>query len=330
MDEWKTVSCLSQNQSIVKVWRSAWLLCVHSDELESFPERLHHVVQIKFHVATNHYRVWLARQAVHLLDGDLIDLVVDIQTGQIHTVGGDHVDELVLGAVFAEEHLGVEDLEGVQDGLDHFLVAARKGTGGIEAQAAALLLLEVDVGLALVQTNAHALQLSLEQLPVNVGLGGVQHHQHQISGAGYGNDLTTTPLALGSALDDSGQIQQLDIGTLILNDARNAGQSGELIVCCRNETVKLKCETLLGGVWHALTRLRFRFGQSGQHCGLAHGGKANEGHPGVAALEHIKSVALFALLGWLQQLGAILGQLGLQQAQMVFGGYGRGMKNMQI
>jgi len=120
----------------------------------------------------------LARQAVHLLDGDLIDFVVDIQTRQIHTIGGDHVDELVLGAVLAEQHLGIEDLEGVQDGLDHFLVAAREGTGGVEAQATALLLLEVDVGLALVQPDAHAFQLPFEQLPMDIWLGGVQHHEN--------------------------------------------------------------------------------------------------------------------------------------------------------
>jgi len=165
----------------------------------------------------------LARQAVHLLDGDLIDFVVDIQTGQIHTIGGDNVDELVLGAVLAEQHLGIEDLEGVQDGLDHFLVTARQGTGGIEAQATALLLLEVDVGLALVQPDAHAFQLPFEQLPMNIWLGGVQHHENQVGGTGHSDDLATTPLALGSTLDDSWQIQQLDIGALVLDDARNAG-----------------------------------------------------------------------------------------------------------
>jgi len=85
-------------------------------------------------------------------------------------------------------------------------------------------------------------------------------------------------------------------------------------------------------ICEAHTRLRFRFGQGGQHCGLAHGGKADQSHPGISTFEHIESIAFFALLGRLQQLGAVLGQLRLQQAQMVLGGWGRGSgkENMQI
>lgn len=54
---------------------------------------------------------------------------------------------------------------------------------------------------------------------------------------------------------------------------------------------------------------------------LTHGGKANQRHPGVAGLHDVEALAFGGgRLGGLQQLGPILGQLRLQQAQVVLGG----------
>lgn len=129
----------SQDQSVVKVWRCAWFLGVHSDQAELLPQRLQQIVQVQLHVATDDNAVWLPGQTIHLLDGNLIDLVVHIETGQIDAIGRHHIDELVLRAVFAEQNFGVEDLKRVQNSLHHFLVAPSDGARRVVAQASALL-----------------------------------------------------------------------------------------------------------------------------------------------------------------------------------------------
>ena len=41
--------------------------------------------------------------------------------------------------------------------------------------------------------------------------------------------LSTSSFALGGSFDDSGQVEQLDVGVLVLDDARDAGQRRELV-----------------------------------------------------------------------------------------------------
>ena len=40
-------------------------------------------------------------QSVHLLQGDLVNLVVDVEAGQVLPVALDHVDQLVRSAVLS-------------------------------------------------------------------------------------------------------------------------------------------------------------------------------------------------------------------------------------
>ena len=48
---------------------------------------------------------------------------------------------------------------------------------------------------------------------------------------GSRNNLTTTTLTLGRTLDDTGQIQNLDLGTAVLQHTGNGSQSGERVGC---------------------------------------------------------------------------------------------------
>uniref|UniRef100_A0A182U889 Uncharacterized protein n=1 Tax=Anopheles melas TaxID=34690 RepID=A0A182U889_9DIPT len=203
------LNCAASNQTIVKVGRCARFLRVHADQLQVFPQHLQQVVQVEVHIAAHHHRERLAGQPVHLLDRDLVDLVVHVDARQIDPVAGDHVDELVLRAVLPEQDLRVENLERVQYRLYHLFVAPGQRAGRVKADPAPLLDLEVDVGPALVQPQPDRLQLVLEQIPVHVRFGRVQHHQHQIGGARDRYHLPAATLALGRPLDDAGQIEQL-------------------------------------------------------------------------------------------------------------------------
>ena len=42
-------------------------------------------------------------------------------------------------------------------------------------------------------------------------------------------DLSPAALALGGTLDDPRQVEQLDVGAVVLDDARDAGERGELV-----------------------------------------------------------------------------------------------------
>lgn len=55
----------------------------------------------------------------------------------------------------------------------------------------------------------------LDDLLVPHGSGGVKHDDDEITGAGHCDDLLTTTLSVLGALDDTRQIQQLDLGSLI-------------------------------------------------------------------------------------------------------------------
>lgn len=164
---------------------------------------------------------------------------------------------------------------------------------------------------------------------MDIWLGGVQHHEHQIGSTRHGDDLATTPLALGGALNDTRQVQQLYVGALVLDHTRNAGQGGELIVCCGflGKSFKIwrgrgspsaayppPIPSLSG--WTTLWTCPPR--------------EADQRHPRIAALQHIESLPLFALLRRFQQLGPVLGQFRLQQAQMVFGGCEKGENTLDL
>ena len=142
------------------------------------------------------------------------------------------------------------------------------------------------------------MNILLYALLLNLALRGVQHHKDHVSRASDRNDLSTTTFALRSALDDTGQIEQLYLGALVLDHTRHTGQGRELV----------SSDFALG------------VGDRGKQSGLADGRKADEGDTGVAGLHDIEAFTLGARFTCgLKELGSVLDQLGLQQTQMVFG-----------
>eukprot|EP00962_Isochrysis_galbana_P030560 scaffold9920_cov122-Isochrysis_galbana.AAC.1 len=103
--------------------------------------------------------------------------------------------------------------------------------------------------------------------------------------------LPPPALALGGALDDSRQVQQLDPAVLVVDHARDAGERGELI----------------------RRGLRLGAGEGGQDGRLAHRREADERNPRVAHLLHVEPLAGRRAALWrLQQFGPVPGQLGPQ------------------
>ena len=125
------------------------------------------------------------------------------------------------------------------------LMCAR--TGGTESNAALFLLAEGDVGRLLVQTDAEALQLVLNDLLVGQWTAsahiashqviesmlrareqrscspcGVQHDADHVASTGCADDLLTTTFAILGTLNDTRQIQDLNLGACEAVDAQNS------------------------------------------------------------------------------------------------------------
>ena len=144
---------------------------------------------------------------VELLDGQLVDLVHDVQGRHVLAVLVDHVDELVHVVVAAHDDVRARDAELLQDaralvpaqalGLRHHLLVV---------DAALVLPPEHDLRRPLVEPDAEARQLALDQPLVGHGLHAVQDDEDHVAGARGGDDLPPAALAVLGALDDPRQV----------------------------------------------------------------------------------------------------------------------------
>mmetsp|Transcript_12153 Transcript_12153/g.30665 ORF Transcript_12153/g.30665 Transcript_12153/m.30665 type:complete len:417 (+) Transcript_12153:144-1394(+) len=293
------VPVLGEHDGVVVVRQLALGLGVDAQQAEVVPAHLDQAVQVPLEVRAHGAVVRQLVQHVELLQRDLVHLVDGVDAGDVDAAALNHVHQLVHGAVLLEEDVCVvyavlraHRLHGVQ-------VQLRVRHVGGERQAALVLFLERQPRQLLVQPDAKALELVLDELLVRHGLQAVQHDDDQVARARGGDDLPAAALAVLGALDDSRQVQQLDLGASVADDTRDTCERGELV------------RRHLGECPRELV----------QQSGFADRGEAYEPHPRVAHFVHIKAFALPAAARarpsrGLQQLPAQLGQLGLQHAEM--------------
>lgn len=95
--------------------------------------------------------------------------------------------------------------------MHHSLVGLCELARCIEANPTSRFPFEVDVGLGSVEPQTDGFELSLEKLALLAGLCAVQHHNDQVGRLCNCNDLPASSFSLRCTLDDSWQIQQLDV-----------------------------------------------------------------------------------------------------------------------
>ena len=201
-------------------------------------------------------------------------------------------------------HVGVVDLVLAQHGLDRVQVQLRVLRRARQRDAAALLLAEADGRRPLVEPDPEPLELVLDQALVRERLEAVEHDQDQVAGPRRRDDLPPAPLAVLGALDDPRQVQKLDLGAAVPDDARDARQRGELVG-----------RDLREGSRELVEQRR-----------LADGREADEPDAGVADLVDVEAVAprgaaaAAAAARGVEELAAELGELGLEHAQVARGG----------
>eukprot|EP00047_Mylnosiga_fluctuans_P001872 m.222272 g.222272 ORF g.222272 m.222272 type:complete len:496 (+) comp10733_c0_seq1:131-1618(+) len=286
---------VAQHDGRLVVRQLALGLRVDAHEVEVLPHLLEQVVEVPLVVGGDRDTVRHLVDNVQLLDGDLVDLVEHVDGGDVHAVALDDVDQLVLRRVIAQHNVRVVDAILAEDGLDRVEVQVRRRDHRRQVDAALLLAAERDVWRLPVQPDAEALELTLDDLLVPERLQDIKADEDQIARTRNCNDLATTTLAILGTLNDSRKVEQLDLGTLVVDDTGHGRQCRELVRC----------------------DLGVHAGQVRQERGLADGWEADEANAGVTRLRDVEAFAGWAAtaLGG-NELTAELGKLGLELAKM--------------
>merc|ERR1719341_1011894 len=187
---------IPEDNSILEIWRLSRFLGVDSDEVQVLPQNLDQVLQVELHVAGDDHIVGAPGKPVHLLQADLINLIVDIKAGHVDPGSRNDVNELIWSGVLPEKHLRVVYLVLVEDGADHLLIHVGQVTGCCKGDPSGLLLLEINIWFPDVEPDANSLQFSLKQVLMNVLLASIQDHDDQVRGPRHSNDLPPPTLAL--------------------------------------------------------------------------------------------------------------------------------------
>ena len=112
----------------------------------------------------------------------------------------------------------------------YVVVNMRQGHRVGNRESSLVLFLEDDVWRLLVDSNPESFKLGFDDSLVCEGLVDIQDDEYQMAGLGNRNDLATTAFAVLCALNDTWQIQHLDVGAIVLNLARH-GRKGRELVC---------------------------------------------------------------------------------------------------
>ena len=293
----------AQDDGRLVVNGAAARLGVDAQHADAAPDALEQVVEAPAVLGRDHDVVGHAVEQVELLDGDGVDLVHDVERGHVDAVALDHVDEVVHGAVGLPDR----DVRVVQavlgaDGAHRGLVELGLREHGAVGHAALGLAHEVDVGARLVEADAEALELALDDALVRHGLARVEHDENHVAGARRADDLAAAALAVLGALDDAGQVEQLDARAAVVHGARDARQRRELV--------------------RGHGALRLAAGQHVEQSALADRGEADEADARVAVPRHVEAVARAArrALGAQHHLRLEARELGLEHAEVELGG----------
>mmetsp|Transcript_20147 Transcript_20147/g.49506 ORF Transcript_20147/g.49506 Transcript_20147/m.49506 type:complete len:216 (+) Transcript_20147:424-1071(+) len=201
------------------------------------PHCLKHPVKIPLILGRDRHIVRNPVKQIQLLDRDLVNHVAHVHARDVHAhhpdlvCALDDIQQLVHRHVITQRDLRVVDPVLPQDALQDLRrdVRGRVGQLHVQLDPPLVVLLEVHVRLALVQANTETVQLLLDQLLVRHRLRCVQHNANERAGACRADNALSAPLAVLRALNNPRKIQQLDLGPLVPDDARNASECCELV-----------------------------------------------------------------------------------------------------
>ena len=279
-----------QYDGILEIGRLPLLLRVDANHAELLPDFLKEHVQAQLHVHGDAAAEGVLGDGVDLLDGYGVYLVVDVDAFDVFSVSLNNINQLVHIIVPSENHVSIVHLILSQHILHHPLVNLGQCALGIELNAAHFLRRDRDVGLLLVQPDAHLLELHVQFGFLRFSFLAIEDHEYQIRRLSNRNDLPTTTLAIGGPLNNTRQIEQLHFGIVDHQVAGDAGERRELV----GRSLTLRITELV------------------EQGGLAHRRKPNHNYPGMPTLLNIEALALGSLL----RLCLLLHRLELGEASL--------------
>ena len=241
--------CARNDDRCLIVWNLALGLRVYTDQVEVVPHLLHELIKVPFILGADGHVVGELIKEVKLFDCDRVNLVQNVDARNVDSVALNNIDKVIHGVVLSEDDVAVADFILVQNRPDSVI----RHLGQLDAVAlgngdtATVLPLQLDGGLFLVETDAEAFKLTLNDSLVSHGLLAVKHDQNESAGASHTNDLFTTTFTVLGTFDNTWQIEQLDLGATIVVHTRDTCQGCKLVIC----------------------RFRERARQLGQECRLA-------------------------------------------------------------
>mmetsp|Transcript_32206 Transcript_32206/g.39930 ORF Transcript_32206/g.39930 Transcript_32206/m.39930 type:complete len:335 (-) Transcript_32206:232-1236(-) len=225
----QAVSAPRQEQRVFEIRSLTSSLRVDANQGKLGPDFLEHDVNAEVHMDRDAAVEGVLHHVFDLLNGDSINLVVDVDALDVLPIALDRVDQVLHVVIAIELDVRVVDLVLVHDALHHPLVDLRLLHGRREHNAASFLRLDHDARLFLVQANASVVHFARQFGLLFVGLRGVEHHEHEIRGLAHSNNLFTTTLAVGSAFNDTRQIEQLQLGSIDVELPWNTGERREFV-----------------------------------------------------------------------------------------------------
>jgi hypothetical protein len=143
----EATSSLRQDDGLVEVWRTSPLLGVNSHHAQLFPNLLQQDIEPELHMDRDASIARVLRDLIDLLNGDGIDLVINVDALDVLPIALDHIDKLINVVVAPEGNMSVVHLVLVHDVHHHLLVNLGQLAIGVELHTSGLLFLDGDVGL---------------------------------------------------------------------------------------------------------------------------------------------------------------------------------------
>ncbi len=131
-------------------------------QFEIVPHLFQQAVVVPLVVRGDGHAVGNLADDVQFLYADLIDLVQEVDAGDVRAVALYHVDEVVRRCIVFKGDVCAADAVLRQDRLDQVQVELGLGDQALKVDASLVLSFEDNVGRGLVQADAEALQLFLD------------------------------------------------------------------------------------------------------------------------------------------------------------------------
>ena len=173
---------------------------------------------------------------IQLLQCNRINFIESIQTRNIFSVTFNYINNVIFSCIAFYEDIRIADSVLFQYGLNCIVADFVSIDHSGDRHPSFILSLEINAWRCFVQSDSKTLQLMLNDFFVLHRSSCIQHYDNEVACSCHCYNLFTPSLAILGSLYDSRQIQQLDLGTFVVQHARNAGQSCEFVCCYLRES----------------------------------------------------------------------------------------------